>query len=67
MRLDAQKPEIAIYLDSYTDSHTHVDLYVENIGPRPAYAVEFITDPSPITVGYNMSLQESPFIRMGIG
>ena len=67
MRIDAQKPKIAIYLDSYTDHKTHVDLYVENIGPGPAYEVKFITDPSRIMVGYNMSLQESPFIRMGIG
>ncbi len=44
MRLDAQKPEIAIYLRSETTDYTSVYFCVENIGVGPAYGVEFTTD-----------------------
>ena len=44
MRLNAQKPIIAIYLRSETDGHTSVYLCMENIGAGPAYGVKFATD-----------------------
>ena len=44
MRLDTQKPIIAIYLRSETTDYTFVYLCVENIGAGPAYGVEFDTD-----------------------
>ena len=66
MRLDAQKPEIAIYIDAYTTDYTHVDFYVENIGAGPAYVVGFITDLST-RLDDTRSLEEVPFLRTGIG
>ena len=44
MRLNSQKPIIAIYLRSETTDHTSVYLCVENIGVGAAYSVEFDTD-----------------------
>ena len=55
MRLNAQKPIIAIYLRSETTDHTSVYLCVENIGVGAAYGVEFTTDLS-FTLGRNRSL-----------
>ena len=55
MRLNSQKPIIAIYLRSETTDHTSVYLCIENIGAGPAYNVEFTTDLS-FTLGRNRSL-----------
>ena len=66
MRLDAQKPQIAIYLDSYTESWTFIDVYVENIGVGSAYGVEFSGDFS-IKLNNTRSLEkEVPILRTGI-
>ena len=67
MRLDAQKPRIAIYLDSYTTDRTHVVFNVENAGADPAYTIEFSGDLS-IKLDDTRSLEEGvPFLRAGIG
>ena len=66
MRLEAQTPQIVVYLDSYTDSWTHVDLYVENTGPASAYDIRFRVDLSTV-LGYNYRLEEVIFLRTGIG
>ena len=72
MRLDAQKPEIAIYLRSEKTSNlpnqpkiTSMFLYVENIRVGPAYDVEFTTDLSFSITG-NHSLREVGFLEHGI-
>ena len=66
MRLDAQKPQIAIYLDSYTETWTFIDFYVENIGVGSAYGVEFSGDLS-IKLNNTRSLEkEVPILRTGI-
>lgn len=72
MRLDAQKPEIAIYLRSEKTASfpnqpkiTSMFLYVENIRLGPAYDVEFTTDLSfSVTSGH--SLREVGFLEHGI-
>ena len=66
MRLDAQKPEIGIYLDVQSKIAAYcVDLYVENIGPGAAYDVKFTTDLS-FYLDENKPLEEVPFLRYGI-
>ena len=74
MRLDAQKPEIAIYLRAEKEALIHPDipstnicvyLYVENIRMGPAYDVEFTTDLS-FTFPDQRSLGDVPFLRYGI-
>ena len=46
MRLDAQKPKIAIAPYCFVDQtrRTLICLHIENIGPGPAYDVQFETD-----------------------
>ena len=66
MRVDAQKPEINVDLCSYmVDGHTHVDLYVENLGGGPAYNVEFTVDPS-FELSDKRTLGEVIFLSTGI-
>ena len=73
MRLDAQKPEIAIYLRlEKTDlipkkmGIFYIYLYVENIGMGPARDVKFSIDPSFNLPG-DKSLREVSFLELGIG
>ena len=74
MRLDTQKPEIAIYLRVEKEALIHPDisltnicvyLYVENIRMGPAYDVEFPTDLS-FAFPDQRSLEDVPFLRYGI-
>ena len=66
IRLNAQKPIIAIYLRSETDGYTSVYLCVENIGAGPAYDVEFTTDLS-FTLDSTRSLGgEVPILGRGL-
>ena len=71
MRLDAQKPEIAIYLRSektMTESKKGINsifLYVENIRMAPAYDVEFNTDLSFSLPGF-CTLRDVGFLEFGI-
>ena len=66
MRLDAQKPNIAIYPVVRRRIYPHVDLYVQNIGPGTAYDVKFPSDLS-FKLGSNPPLEEALFLRHGIG
>ena len=66
MRLNAQKPIIAIYLRSETTDYTSVYFCVENIGVGAAYGVEFTTDLS-FTLSGNCSLGgEVRFLETGL-
>ena len=73
MRLDSQKPEIAIYprlgktdLIPKKMKISYIDLYVENIGTGPARDVKFSIDPSFNLPG-DKSLREVNFLEFGIG
>ncbi|MYE90071.1 hypothetical protein F4X33_13865 [Candidatus Poribacteria bacterium] len=66
MRLDAQKPEIAIYLRSDSTGPTYMYLYVENIGVGPAYDVKFTTDLCFRLPGNHSLGQRVPFLGRGI-
>ena len=72
MRLDAQKPEIAVYLrlekeEIYPNrpEGSAVNLYVENKGMGPAYHIKFTTDLS-FGLSNKRSLQEVGFLEHGI-
>ena len=72
MRLDAQKPEIAIYLRLEKETinlgepkAAVMNLYVDNIGMGSAYDVRFDTDLSFSLPG-NRSLEDVPFFQHGI-
>ena len=66
MRLDAQKPKIAVYLRQVLDnSRNQVHLIVENIGMGPAYDVRFETDLS-FKVSESQSLGNIPIFVKGI-
>ena len=72
MRIDAQKPEIAIYLRLEKEDIipggqkiTVMNLYVDNIGMGPALEVTFDTDLSFGLPG-NRSLEDVPFLQYGI-
>ena len=68
MRIDAQKPLIAIRLHPHTNElgDMFAQLYVENIGSGPARSVKF-HDVPPIPVHLGPLLQYFPFFRYGIG
>ena len=70
MRIDAQKPDIAIYLHLEKKIPiTHIYLYVENIGMAPARDVKFNIDPSFSLPG-DKSLQDANLlnlVNLGIG
>lgn len=74
MRLDAQKPRIAIYLGFEKEQRAEgrhaaklptMYLYVENIGMGPAYDVDFDTD-LDFVIPDNRSLREIEFIANDI-
>ena len=67
MRLDAQKPDIAIRLLSSTNEYGDLfaQLCVENIGSGPARGVQF-HDVPPILIQPITLLQHFPLIRYGI-
>lgn len=73
MRLDAQKPRIAVYLGfkkEITETTSRAKypamyLYIENIGMGPAYDVHFDTHPD-LKLFDNRSLGEIGFIARGI-
>ena len=65
MRLEAQKPEIAIYLRSHQAHIVLKYLRVENIGTGPAHDVRFKTDLSFSADG-ETRLEEVRFLRDGI-
>ena len=67
MRIDAQKPDIAIRLFSFTNEYGDIfaQLCVENIGSGPARGVQFHDVPS-IVIQPLMLLQHFPLIRYGI-
>ena len=68
MRIDAQKPDIAIRLFSVANqlSHTFAHFNVENIGSGPARDIEF-RDVPPIRIHPGLPLEYFPFLRYGIG
>ena len=71
MRIDAQKPEIAIYLRPEktkimsNSETTSMFLYVENIRMAPAYDVEFTTDLTVDLPGA-LSLRDIGFLEFGV-
>ena len=65
MRLDAQKPEIAIYLRSHPAHIVLLYLRVENIGTGAAHDLQFTTDLSFSADG-KTSLENVRFLRDGI-
>ena len=79
MRLDAQTPEIAIYLrpektkimsnsettSMFLSETTSMFLYVENIRMAPAYDVEFTTDLTVDLPGA-LSLRDIGFLEFGV-
>ena len=72
MRLDAQKPEIAVYLRLEKEEiyltrpkGSAVNLYVDNKGMGPAYDIKFTTDLS-FALSNKRSLQEVGFLEHGI-
>ena len=66
MHLDAQKPQIAIYLLPDVRDETSVCLCVENIGVGPAYDVKFTTNLSFSLPGNHLLGQQVPFLGRGI-
>lgn len=71
MRIDAQKPNIEIYLDTETDSMlrrlgaTRVRLHVDNIGAGTAYDVRFTID-RPFRIHDRLTVEDIPFLSQGI-
>ena len=69
IRVDAQKPNIVIYLESGWSTPmgpiAGVSLHVDNIGAGAAYGVKFITDLS-FRINYNMTLGDILFLSHGI-
>ena len=71
MRLDAQKPNIKIYLDTKRDRSLRplklikVSLHVDNIGAGTAYDVQFIADRS-FRIHDNLTLENILFVSQGI-
>ncbi len=65
MRLNAQKPRMAIHLRSETTNHTTVFLCVKNIGVGPAYHIKFDTELS-FPISGRRSLSEVRFLSTGI-
>ena len=71
MRLDAQKPNIEIYLYTERDRTlrvlglTKVRLHVDNIGAGTAYDVQFIADRT-FRIHDNLILEDIPFLSQGI-
>lgn len=68
MRIDAQKPDIAIRLHPHTNElgDMFAQLHVENNGSGPARSIKF-HDVPPIPVHLGPLLQYFPFFRYGIG
>ena len=69
MRIDAQKPEIVVYLRLEKEEVVHtrpkgsvVNLYVDNKGMGPAYRIEFTTDLS-FGLSNKRSLDEVRFLH----
>ena len=71
MRLDAQKPNIEIYLYTERDRTLQmlgvikVRLHVDNIGAGTAYDVQFIVDPS-FCIHDSLAVEDIPFLSQGI-
>ena len=68
MRLDAQKPKIAIYLHTVyvlRKGRSETYLRIENIGPGPAHDIHFETDPS-FKISESQSIGRIPIFVEGI-